>query len=250
MAKDVPFDISGSPASHNLLSPRTDDLAQEPGPTSQQALANFHGTSLSTIKESPSVRGDLSTALEAAFPPQKVTRSTYELPFASDDARMLLRHSTPKREYRIQSITPTSSPSRESNVPLQEQYPFVPPRHGLAPSLSLTMDLTKSQIQRADRTQNEITQSHFAIDTMEAELYQARTSWGKANDATGSLLAELNGREVLVQRLEGQLAESKRACSDLVEETRAHANSQDIAPLILSCIDGCNSSDRSPSSFS
>ena len=196
-----------------------------------ESLANFRGTSLSTIKESPSFCRHHSSTASSTSPIPGMT--SLPLPIwtaaknAGADRQSYTSHATGPRN-QTQYFTPTSSPSgRVNGLPILTLSPFLPPRHLSAPPIyDFAHALIDTRSECAKRLKEEVNQSRWVINELEVDVRRMRDSLdeerkerSKLSDTFGEL--ELSHKSLVARYV------------DLVQErdTLTSARHRDAATL-------------------
>ena len=271
VAKRISLDAFGSPSP-----PRSDD-DHSPDAVEQlkdaedsfdleisdfQGLADFHGTSLSTIKESPLSRGDQSMSADLASPvtsapwrpPQRYAGpSSATQASISDQGISMRRHDiTPDTEARrTRYYTPASSPIPRSgglplpaespfvpsrsdclpHPPLSPESPYVPRRHLSAPPVPLTMALMDAQKEHAAALQRELFRGEAVIGALEAETRQLRDALEEETREKAQAVEETIQHRATISDLETELTSIKRDLSERqLEKEESESNSMFVTP--------------------
>ncbi len=225
----VAFGSLSPPISEDNL---TNSAIEEPveGEPEPPALSHFLGTSLSTIKESPSSRGDQSTSAEVASPLPAMQFTTLAEAPVDDRTSGRCQPRTPRSsEDRSRTIyfTPTSSPVRQSNgLPLPMESPFLPPRHHSAPPLAVTVALLNGHSEHTSSLQNELRQSRAVVDALNSDLQHDRDIIKEQEQDIARYIEHLRQKDSCIGKLEERFAESVEASTGLREESCVQKKSE------------------------
>ncbi len=229
VAKRMSLDAFGSltPPYSEEDHPTVEQLTDEHEVEPPHPLANFLGTSLSTIRESPSSRGHQSSCAEFTSSMPVNTNATSVLLMSEGESQPRWRPKTPRTDQtQSRYYTPTSSPARKAadGLPLPIESPFVPPRHQSAPPLAGTMALIDAQSDHSRNLQAEVQQYRAVIEAMQADLRRAHDTLEEEGWDKGKLAEAVREQAELVIKLQVTLTETEQLRATF--EARSHSQEE------------------------